>query len=184
MWRVHLVGSILAMVAASLLIEDRLRYDSLLDHNPILIFGWIGPSVPDWIRKYRIRSILNAPCAILDDCEQFKTHGVERILGVNIVDFKKEAHIVGDLCTWKPDGEWDAVYINCFFCTSNDSKIGDHTMAARNITSWPVKYIIIYDTPGYEWREEFENAGWKVIESWDGKDVGAGTRVEMWGRAA
>jgi len=143
----------------------------------------IAPAIFDWLGKYNIKSLLNTPCGSRDDCKLFRAHGIERIVGVNIREevASYPGHVVGDLCDWKPDGEWDAAYSNCFFCTSNDSRIGDHAAAAKNIASWPVRYIVFYDTPVFEWMTYFEQAGWKRIEYINGMEGGM-TRAELWSK--
>ena len=145
----------------------------------------IAGVIPDWIHKYGIKSLLNTPCGGRD-CAEFLGYGVEKVLCVNIQPSSDPNHIVGDLRNWRPDGEWDAVYINCIFCNQLYGQDGqpskDYVQLASNYASWSVKYIIIYDTAyEYDWAPQFLDAGWEVIER--GQAEGSTTRVEIWGRA-
>mgnify|MGYP001615095543 CR=1 FL=1 len=140
----------------------------------------------DWIQKYAIKSIVNAPCGGRD-CQEFVNRGVQKVLGVNIQPSSDPLHVAGDLHTWRPDGEWDAAYINCIFCNQLHGMDGkpsrDFATLARNYASWPVKYLIVYDTSyDTDWAPMFKESGWNVIESAQGE--GPPTRVEMWSRAA
>src|SRR3989304_1420510 len=86
--------------------------------DPLLIvFLVIAPAILPWIRKYGIRSVLNTPCGLCGDCATFIRDGV-KVLGVHSSERANtlENHVQGDLCVWKPTGEWDAAYVNCFFC--------------------------------------------------------------------
>ena len=146
----------------------------------------IAAIVPEWIRKYGIKSLLNTPCAS-SDCETFLSQGIERVLGINIVSSSTPNHVIGDLVNWKPEGEWDAAYVNCFFCGQNASKAGGYAEAARNIAAWPVRYLILYDTAYIEkdrntdWHPEFLQAGWTLLESHPAEMVSV---VEIWGHAS
>ena len=145
----------------------------------------IAGIIPDWIRKYEIKSLLNTPCGG-HDCAEFLRYGVEKVLGVNLQSSSDANHVAGDLRNWKPDGEWDAAYINCIFCGQLYGPDGqpamDYVQLAKNYASWPVKYIIVYDTAyEYDWAPHFLDAGWEVIER--GQAESSPTRVEIWGHA-
>ena len=136
----------------------------------------------EMIRKYGIKSILNTPCGFTDgdDCGKVRDYGVEKTLGVNLIDYNKPGHVVGDLCVWRPPHAFDAAYVNCFFCTSNDSRVGGHAEAVRNIASWPIKYIVLFDTLGrFDWHPHLIQFGWEMIEH---QDV-LSSHVEVWKRA-
>jgi len=180
----------MGIISAILILAIELEY-VINDISSPLIAGSVAQPIRDWIQKYEIRSLLNTPCGNRDDCDIFRANGVERILAVNLIDYEKDGHIVADLCEWKPTGEWDAAYVNCFFCTSNESPIGGHAEAAVNIASWPVKYLIVYDTAvhPFDWGAVFQSNGWRRIECTkeDGGVVEGGewiTRCEVWERAA
>ena len=189
MWKALLP---MGIISALLILAVELEY-ALHEMASPPVVGSVAKPIYGWLQKYGIRSLLNTPCGNRDDCDVFRQNGIERVLAVNLVDYQKDGHIVADLCVWKPpgeSGEWDAAYVNCFFCTSNDSPIGGHAEAAKNIASWPVKYLIVYDTAihPFNWAAIFESSGWRRIEcvKEDGGVVEGGewsTRCEVWERA-
>jgi len=186
MWRILLPAGI---ISAFLILAVELEY-ALNEMASPAVMGSVAHPIQGWLQKYGIRSLLNTPCGNRDDCDIFRGNGVERVLAVNLIDYQKDGHIVADLCTWTPEGEWDAAYVNCFFCTSNDSTVGGHAEAAKNIASWPVKYLILYDTAihPFDWATIFQSNGWRRIESVkeDGGIIEDGvwmTRCEVWERA-
>ena len=150
----------------------------------------VVPPILAWIEKYGIKTLINAPCAG-GDCGVFQSHGIERTLGVNISDVGEacETKIQADLCYWKPSEPWDAVYINCIFCTTNASPEGTNQMLAENYADWPVRYIIVYDTAinPFDWGSIFQSKGWMRIECM--KEDGSplleewATRCEVWEHA-
>lgn len=157
---------------------------AMADEPLIAVVLSVIPALLPWLKKYGISSILNTPCGNRDDCDWFLANGIEKLLAVDLQDWHKPNHIVADLCVWKPSGRWDAAYVNCFFCTSNDSRVGGHIQAADNIASWPVKYIIVLDTLGYDWRPHFKRAGWTLLERLeDSKIISHPTYMEIWGHA-
>ena len=155
----------------------------------------IARVILDWVREYGIKSLVNAPCAG-SDCDVFKDNGVVETLGVNIIDMAPNvcsAFIKADLCVWRPEKEYDAVYINCIFCTSNDSPSGNHRTLAENYASWPMRYIVVYDTAvnPFDWAVIFREHGWECIKiskesgvPYRPEDTTWETRCEVWERAA
>ena len=151
----------------------------------------VHPEILTWVKNLGIRSVLNAPCGLCQDCRYFVEAGVKKIIGINILPIPPgmSDHIQADLCNWRPDESWDAAYVNCFFCSTNQSKTGTHEQAARNIASWPVRFIVVYDTillnDGFEWRTIFHDAGWRAA-SFKTTEKGKfhTTRLEIWEHAA
>ena len=135
------------------------------------------PHILDWISKYGIKSILNAPGGDHTEEQVFLNAGAEKVLSI---DLNGVCAVTADLCVWKPDGGWDAVYINCIFCTAVLG-IGDPAILAKNYASWPVKHILLYDTPGFDWEPYFLEAGWRKLED---EDDGQGhrSRIQLWGK--
>ena len=147
----------------------------------------IVETILKWIREYEIKSLINAPC-VSTDCDVFRQNGVSEVIGINILDTGPH-HIQADLCVWKPEKAFDAAYINCIFCTSNGSIIGTHQTLAQNYATWPVRYLIVYDTAitPFDWAQEFIAAGWKRIDvlTENGGKLENGewqTRCEIWSR--
>ena len=140
--------------------------------------------VLEWLKRYRVRSLVNAPCAG-DDCGRLRNElGIEDILCVNIIPVNA-AHVQADLCVWRPDRPFDAAYVNCLFCTSNGSPIGTKTDIAWNMSTWPVKRFIFYDTAiDIDWKEAFETNGWSVVERSTKCYEAPPTRCEVWEHAA
>lgn len=136
------------------------------------------PTILGWIKKYDIKSILNAPGGSRGDEESLKEAGATMVLSI---DIGGGSPMTEDLCFWRPPEPYDALYTNCFYCTSNSSQTGNHETAAKNMASWPVKYIIIYDTKGFDWGPYFLESGWEILER-EPQDFG--TVLEIWGRAA
>lgn len=120
------------------------------------------PTILRWIREYGIKSILNAPGGARSDEGPFLEAGAKEVLSI---DMNGACPITADLCFWKPDRGFDAVFINCVFCTSNVSPTGDHVVLAKNYASWPVKYILLFDTKGFDWEPHFREAGWYLLEN-------------------
>ena len=152
----------------------------------------IARVILDWLREFGIKSLVNAPCAG-GDCDIFRANGVVETLGVNIIDSPCSNFVKADLCVWHPEKEYDAVYINCIFCTSNDSLSGNHRTLAENYASWPVKYIVVYDTAvnPFDWGVIFREHGWECIKiskesgvPYRPEDTTWETRCEVWERAA
>lgn len=141
----------------------------------------------EWIRKYDIRSILDAPCGSGIVHEPFRQAGVTKYLGID-KNAPTAPHpdpalfLRADLVTWRPEGEWDAVYINCIFCTGCDSSAGSHDALARNYASWRVKYILLCDTRVYNWAPHFRETGWELLDQEPRTEAMGGTVNEIWGR--
>ena len=133
-----------------------------------------------WITKYNIKSILDAPCGSGSDHGAFRQAGVERILGIDLVASEGPDFLRADLTVFHPDRDWDTVYINCIFCSNVVGK-GDHAALAKNYASWPVRYILLYDTPGFNRETHFLEAGWRKLEDED-DGQGHGSRQQMWGK--
>ena len=140
-------------------------------------------AVLSWIRKYGIRSIIDAPCASQAAKETFIAVGIEEYDGVDIQD---SGTIKADLTVFFPARRYDALYINCVFCTGlHADSVGDHAILARNYASWPVKYIILYDTRVFDWGPYFAQSGWRLLESVPSVPSNSGkneTVSEIWGR--
>ena len=152
----------------------------------------IARVILDWLREFGIKSLVNAPCAG-GDCDIFRANGVVETLGVNIIDSPCSNFVKADLCVWRPEKPYDAIYINCIFCTSNDSLSGNHRTLAENYASWPVKYIVVYDTAvnPFDWGVIFREHGWECIKiskesgvPYRPEDTSWETRCEVWERAA
>jgi len=152
----------------------------------------IARVILDWLREFGIKSLVNAPCAG-GDCDIFRANGVVETLGVNIIDSPCSNFVKADLCVWRPEKPYDAIYINCIFCTSNDSLSGNHRTLAENYASWPVKYIVVYDTAvnPFDWGVIFREHGWECIKiskesgvPYRPEDTTWETRCEVWERAA
>ena len=145
----------------------------------------IVPEIFDWCEKFGIKRLLNTPCGGGGDCVQFENRGIHA-LGVNVLPPPTAPctnHVQDDLNTWKPDGEWDAAYINCLFCTS---VTGDKATIVRNVATWPIKYVLIYDTISsnadteFDWRPHFKEAGWVPVASQHAEN--GVSLVEIWRR--
>lgn len=157
----------------------------------------VWPEVGELIRKYRIRSVINAPCGTGTTIEPSnhgpasfdrfaRKYGVTRFLHVDIVP-DHPGCVEADLCYWRPEPGWDAVYINCIFCSSNSSKTGNHRILAQNYATWPVRYIIVADTPlskdiSLDWHPSFLEAGWRCVQATYAADSPT-SLVEIWEHA-
>lgn len=155
----------------------------------------LQPIVLSWIQNRNIRSVINAPAGKGRDIPLLRSVGVKRILNVDIqvFDANDPEWVQANLEDFfPPDGPWNAVYINCFFCLSNKSPtdIGlaknpstDFHKSALNIARWPARYWIVYDTAyGYDWEEDFKTAGLELAQRAFAPD-GPDTRIELWQRA-
>jgi len=138
--------------------------------------------VLEWLKRYRVQSLVNAPCAGVDCVRLRNELGIRDIICVNIISVNTE-HVQADLCFWKPTRPFDAAYVNCLFCVTNNSPTGSKEDIANNMSTWTVKRFIFYDTV-YEidWKNAFENNGWTRTESGSSHEPPP-TRSEVWERA-
>jgi len=151
------------------------------------------PIILYWIRHFSIRTLINAPAGSGRDSRALRDAGATHLLNVDIREHDPydADWVQADLETWRPDAPFDAAYVNCFFCLSNippgRTDLGhnpgtDFEKAARNIASWPIKWLIIYDTQyGFDWWPAFQEAGFARLVEKRAPD-GPDTRCELWRR--